>query len=507
MGSQEKAQHSEQATTSAQPNIVFLLFDDVGYSDLAIFGGEVETPTIERIVSEGVVVKRFYTAARCSPTRAGILSGHYPHDVGMADLANGPRYKTQFSAYQGQMPVDVPLLSEILQKAGYTTYLQGKWHLGKVPGLEVSNIPAPNLRGFDHFFGVEGGQANPYPSIYAASPYRHNTTYLPRKNDWYSISGLNDAMLAQLELQFAQQPASPFFTFITSQAPHFPLAAPKTLIEKYDEIYAAPAEELWEARIEGVRENGLFPAGATPHPLKLTAKTRQRMQQYMAKRAAMIESADSALGKLIALLESTNKLDNTIILVASDNGAGHVTSYLSNAPFEGFKGQLQEGGVLSTLAVRWPNGNILSNEMSEGVASYLDLMPTLLQAAKVPHPTPNAASGPLPGRNIMPMLQGSPQPPPEYLFWDLYGRFSVIHQGRWKLMGNTARDAPLERGNAKLKLRLVDLHLDPAETRNVAQAHPERVESLLAHYEQWASEKNAVPYSKVLDAYRKYDEK
>jgi arylsulfatase len=227
-----------------RPNILLLLFDDAGYSDMSAFGGEIQTPNIERIVREGMTVRRFYTAARCSPTRAGILTGYHPHDVGMADLA-GPKFKTEFSAYQGQLPLGIPLVSELLQAAGYKTYIQGKWHLGDVPGSQSAPLAgnAPNIRGFDYFFGIMRGQASPYPGPWG-NPYKRNQESIPLSAGWYSIAGLNQETMKQLGTQFETDKDTPFFLFFATQAPHYPLAAPEELIAKYRKVYDRPLEDI-----------------------------------------------------------------------------------------------------------------------------------------------------------------------------------------------------------------------------------------------------------------------
>jgi arylsulfatase len=492
---------------AGRPNIVLLLLDDAGYSDMSAFGGEIQTPNIERIVREGITVRRFYTAARCSPTRAGILTGYHPHDVGMADLA-GPQFKTEFSAYQGQLPLGIPLVSELLQAAGYKTYLQGKWHLGDIPGSNSEPLSgdAPNTRGFDYFFGIMRGQANPYPDAWV-NPYKRNQASMPLTSGWFSISGLNLETMQQLENQFQTESDTPFFLFFASQAPHYPLAAPKELIAKYRKVYDQPLENIWNERVTQMRHLGLFPetAPTKAHPFA-DAKKAADIRDKAAVRAAMIEATDTEFGKLLMLLEENDKLDNTLVIVASDNGAAAETAELANAPYRGAKGNLYEGGMLSPLVARWPAGGIEANKVTDEMITYLDLMPTFLTATAVTYPGQwhsGTPLQPLQGRNLLPLFRGENLPPPDYFYWNLYGAFAVLHQGRWKLLANSAYDAEKERNHAQPTIELYDLLSDPAETSNVASKESAMVALLLKNYKAWASQHGAVPHYQVLDAYKK----
>jgi len=271
---------SIRSTESVRPNIVLFLFDDAGYSDLSSFGGEIDTPTITRLAKGGTTIARFYTAARCSPTRAGILTGRYPHSVGMADLAHGRKFETAFRAYKGYLPREVPLLSELLQAAGYRTMLQGKWHLGRAPttGEDQNSLVAPNRRGFDEFVGLLGAQAPPMlENANSSRPYQHNGKPLTISKDWYSVEGLNRISLSHLNTLFTEEPGTPFFLYIASQAPHLPVDAPDALIKKYEHRYAQPLESLWNQRVEGLKEAGLLSADAFLPVANFSPKERKNV--------------------------------------------------------------------------------------------------------------------------------------------------------------------------------------------------------------------------------------
>jgi arylsulfatase A-like enzyme len=491
---------------TGRPNIVLLLFDDAGYSDMSAFGGEIQTPNIERIVREGMTVKRFYTTARCSPTRAGILSGRHPHDVGMADLA-GPKFNTHLPAYQGQLPLDIPLVSELLQAAGYQTYLEGKWHLGDIPGREPDPAAqaAPNLRGFDHFIGFIRGRAPPYPKP-EQRVYQHNEKSIAFEQGWYSVKGLNDELINQLSQQFQTKAETPFFVYIGSQSPHDPLQGPQALIDQYRKVYQRPAEDLWQERVARMRQMSIFPPDAPTRMPLFSSQDVATIRATAATRAAMIESTDAEFGKLLRLLEENGKLANTLVIVTSDNGATSETFKLTNAPYRGAKATLHEGGILSPLVARWPAGKITGNGITNEMTTYLDLMPTLLQAAGVAYPVKWRSAAPLPaleGRNLLPVLRGATLPPPENFYWNLYGQYAVLHKGRWKLVANTRYDEASERKQAEPVLELYDLLADPAETTNLIVKEKALATTLLADYRVWARQHGAAPYYQVLDAYRK----
>lgn len=486
------------------PNIVLFLFDDAGYSDLSAFGGEIETPTIAALAQEGVTIARFYTAARCSPTRAGVLTGMHPHAVGMADLAHGRKLRTDFPSYRAQLPLDVPLLSELLQAQGYRTLLQGKWHLGEVPGASDDEaLPPPNRRGFDEFVGIVGAQAAPYRLDPASHPYTHNGKPLAIEPDWYAVEGLNRVTMSLLDSLFQESPETPFFLYVASQAPHKPVDAPDELVAKYRAVYAQPLETLWQARVDGLVATGLLPAHAPLAPPRFTEAQRERLRSTAAQRAAMLEAADTALGELVDLLKRRGKLDDTLIIVASDNGAAAEAALLANAPFRGAKGNLWEGATLSPLVATWKNGGLTQRSMLREPVSYLDIMPTVLEAAGIEYPVVmpgNEAAPQLPGVSFLPALRGEPQQPMPDFYWNLYGRFAVLHEGRWKLHAAGYSEARERRGLYP-PLKLFDLQADPAETRDVSAENPELVQALLQRYEAWAQAHHAVEYYRVLDAY------
>ena len=400
--------------------------------------------------------------------------------------------------------LDVPLLSELLQAKGYRTLLQGKWHLGEVPGASDDEaLPPPNRRGFDEFVGIVGAQAAPYRLDPASHPYTHNGKPLAIEPDWYAVEGLNRVTMSLLDSLFQGSPETPFFLYVASQAPHKPVDAPDELVAKYRTVYAQPLETLWQARVDGLVATGLLPAHAPLAPPRFTEAQRERLRSTAAQRAAMLEAADTALGELVDLLKRRGKLDDTLIIVASDNGAAAEAALLANAPFRGAKGNLWEGATLSPLVATWKNGGLTQRGRLREPVSYLDIMPTVLEAAGIEYPVVmpgNEAAPQLPGVSFLPALRGEPQQPMPDFYWNLYGRFAVLHEGRWKLHAAGYSEARERRGLYP-PLKLFDLQADPAETRDVSAENPELVQALLQRYEAWAEAHHAVEYYRVLDAY------
>ena len=420
----------------------------------------------------------------------------------MADLANEP-LRTSFSAYRGQLPLDIPLVSELLQEAGYRTYMEGKWHLGDLPGEDPgSKSPSPpNGRGFDYFIGFLNAQAAPYPRR-KLNPYKINQGTMNIKRGWFAVEGMNELLMKQLTKQFETDPDSPFFIYFASQAVHRPLEAPTALIDKYQEVYDRPLQDLWSDRVSAVRNKGLFPADAPTIAPVSSERAIEGMHTSAARRAALLEAADAELGKLLQLLEDKGKLDNTLIIVASDNGGETPIHNLTNAPLTGAKGTLLEGGTRSALLARWPAGGIGANRVINQMTTYLDIMPTFLDVAGVSYPGAWRGGRSLPaleGRNLLPLLRGQELPPPEYFVWELNGNFAVLQEGRWKLMSAHNYDADKARRNIEPGVVLVDVIRDPAETVDLAPGQTDRVARLLARYRSWAERHDAVPYYKVMD--------
>ncbi|AKJ64038.1 sulfatase-like hydrolase/transferase [Kiritimatiella glycovorans] len=509
-----------------RPNIVFIMSDDSGYSDPGFCGGEIETPNLDRLARGGMKWTQFYNAARCSPTRAAVMTGRWPQEVGMGDLA-GFKFDAGVSCYRGIVDQSVPMIPEILGPAGYHTMMAGKWHLGgqKIkaqgagwqayyPGRELTPEirefyfnGMPKQRGFDRFFGLLGGEwhyfVNPPPN---KQYYEGNELAVIDEPHWYSTRGCTDKAIEYLR-EARRQDDRPFFLYLPYQAPHHPLEAPKAVVEKYRALYFnTDPHQLEERRVERMKRMGILPEDADYTPRLAgprngfpSEEKRTEWLEQVCVHAAMQEVMDGEIGRVVETLREMGELEHTLICYCSDNGAAGKMGHLGNTPFQGSKALLWEGGSRSPLIAHWP-GVIPAGTTNHTAASVLDLMPTFLDAAGVSYPASfrgNRLDTP-PGRSLMPAFRGGSVDAPEYLHWDLYGQKAVVYRGRWKLLINPGWWVHIK-DNEEPVLELYDLDRDPAETRNLASSRPELVEQLRRAQRAWEDRYEVTPYGEAIE--------
>lgn len=526
---------------AVRPNILLIVADDLGYSDLSVYGGEIDTPNLDDLARGGARFTQFYAAAMCSPTRAMLLTGVDHHRAGLGNLAErlADNQRGQ-PGYEGHLNQRVATIAEILAAEGYRTYLSGKWHLG-------SGEAGASQRGFDRAFALlesgAGHFANMLPLL-GPGKAEYSEDGVPVEAlpaDFYSSRSYVDKLIGYLDE--GAESNSPFFAYLSFTAPHFPLQAPRSSIEKYRGRYDAGYESILEERLNRMRAAGLIPAGTEPFPMlssespweALDENERRRQARLMEIYAAMISDMDAEVGRFLAYLESRQLLDSTIIVFLSDNGAeghylewgldplvpwaeaccdddleamGSPDSYLmlgpawarvAAAPFRMFKGFVSDGGVRVPAFVHYP-GRIPAGRIVTEPASVIDLVPTLLELAGLPHPGPQFQ-----GRDILPVqgvsLAGlvdgrteSVRGAEAALGWEIFGKRG-LRQGRWKILWETA-DARWWDSDA-LGIRrgawqLYDLESDPAETIDRAADHPERLQAMIRLWEAYAQENGVV---------------
>lgn len=513
------------ATTqpSAKPNIVLILVDDLGYSDIGAYGSEIQTPNIDKLAYGGLRLKEFYNNSICAPTRASLLTGQYPHKAGVGyfDVNLG------LPAYQGFLNKQSLTLGEVLKGAGYTTLLSGKWHVGN------DSASWPLQRGFDKFFGVIGGGANyfngePMPLGGRAYPVvllEGNGRYKPAAKDYYFTREITNHALSFVE--DAAKRAKPFFLYLAYTAPHWPLQALPEDIVKYKGKYAQGWDALRRQRLAKQIELGLVDKSAVPAVRDedvpdwetLTWDEKELWQRKMEVFAAMVDRADQGVGQLLVKLKELKQDENTLIVFLSDNGApaedvahggkraannagpvgtagsfeaqGKNWSYASNTPFRSFKANAYEGGISSPFIAYFPN-RIKAGTVAKGTAHLIDLAPTFYEVAGAKYPAKSAdiAINPLPGKSLAPLLfKGEELQRGEPLFWERAGN-RAVRKGKWKLVSIFP----------SYQWELYDVEADRGETQNLASRYPLVVDELSAAYFEWAKKNDVVDYETIRKA-------
>ncbi len=510
------------------PNIVILVADDWGFSDLGAFGGEIATPNLDALAQRGVRFSNFHTAASCSPTRSMLLTGVESHRAGIGNLREStPRAHMSSPAYQGSLSQRVVTVSSLLKDNGYRTYVTGKWNVGSEP----SNLPPQ--RGFDRSI-VQGdtGSDNWDP---AQRYLPHNdksywfedgrSAVMPQK--FYSSEYFVDRMIGYLDQDRAS--AKPFLAYVGFQANHVPVQAPAEFIAKYKGRYDQGWTALRQARRDRAAALGLVPANTSMATLPTTldwAAQDPQSQRYEARRmevyAAMAEAMDHHVGRLVAHLKATGQYDHTVFVFLSDNGAegsdykmaqpwlwtqytqdidrlgspgaysiqGPSWASASNSPMNGFKFFANEGGIRVPMFIAGA-GVQSTQAIYAGLTHVTDIAPTLLEMAGIARPADLYKGQPvetMAGHSLRAALQGSNEAlrrADEILGYELSGN-SALFKGALKLVKNLP---PLGNG----EWRLFDVVADPGETRDLQQQLPTEFAAMQKDYQIWADAHGVLP--------------
>lgn len=523
----------------ARPNFLIIVADDLGFSDLGAFGGEIDTPHLDALIQGGLQLTNFHASPTCSPTRAMLLTGLDNHEAGLGSMAEtlAPNQKGQ-RGYEGVLREDNATLAELLSAEGYRTHFAGKWHLGMAPEQ------APHSRGFQSSFVMLEGMHNHFGYDMAGNGVGHPRTYLKNgeriaslPEDFYSSDFFADSLIEQLRAARAEAEGNrPFLAYLAFTAPHWPLHAPAETIAKYKGRYDEGYDALGKRRYRRLVELGLIGESAVPHDLDLARRweTLSPEQQAMSARlmevyAAMVDRMDHNVGRVIEALRETGELDNTYIFFLSDNGAeaadvtslpsdpgstslqqsparflgiegadnsldniGSRTSFASlgpgwagaaSTPFWRVKAYQTEGG---TRVASFLSGPGIEPRQGSTFTSVMDVVPTLLELAGLSPPGSEFAGRsirPLRGKSWGPWLRGERNDvygPAEVVGFELFGGRGV-RQGNWKL---------LDTGDGQW--RLFDVGSDPGETRDLSAEEPERKTALLAAWEAYAEDVGVV---------------
>lgn len=527
---------------SEQPNILLILNDDMGYSDIGCYGGEMDTPNLDELADNGTRFTQFYNTARCSPSRASLLTGLHPHqtDIGVLTYNQGPE------GYAGDLNKNCVTMAEVLRNQGYRTYMSGKWHISSE--LNTPSDSWPKQRGFDHFYGTIIG---------AGSFYDPNTLTRGNENieheakedlDFFYTDAISDQAVNYIEEHQKTAPDQPFFQYVAYTAPHWPLHAHEEDIEKYKGRFDEGWDVLREKRMKrmkamGIIDNSWDLSDRDPsQPAWEEASDKEWRLRCMEVYAAQIDRMDQGIGRIMDSLKNTGQLDNTLVIFLSDNGAcaedipsdvtkeemvdqlqlardktrrgeevlfgnrpdvmpGAENTYqsyetawanLSNSPFRLYKHWIHEGGISTPLIMSWPEGIKEKGVLRHSPGQLPDIMATILDITGSEYPeTYNGHEiHPLEGSSLMPIVEDD-TPKNDPLFWEHEGN-AGIREGQWKLV----RDYPGD-------WELYDMANDRTELMDVAHKHPEKVAAMADRYNEWANRCGVIPREKILELMRR----
>jgi arylsulfatase A-like enzyme len=492
------------AETLTKPNIVVVLVDDMGWSDIGAYGGEIRTPNLDQLANDGLRFTRFYNTGRCCPTRASLLTGVYPHQAGVGHMTQeqkAPDGKV-YPGYSGRLNDRSVTIAEVLGQAGYFTAMTGKWHVGQNHGVK------PDERGFQRTLTAAAGGFYFHDSKNTRLFYNGKDVGKgggPIPETWYSTDLWTSFGLKFVDEAIAEK--KPFFLYIGHNAPHFPLQAPAEDIARWRGKFMAGWDKLREARYQRQIAAGLIDPKwpLSPRPAEvpawdsLTPEQKDRYDHLMAIYAAVIERMDKAMGDLVSGLKQRGQLDNTLILFLSDNGGnaeagvagrstgeplgaaqsdvfiGQCWATLNNTPFTRYKHFTDEGGISTPLIAHWPQGVAPERrgKLENQPGHLIDILATCvdLAGAKYPEEFKGKPITAREGVSLLPAFSGKPLARTQPLFWEHEGN-RAVQEADWKLVA--LENQPW---------RLYHLTADRSEQRDLAAAEPERVKDLAAKWQ------------------------
>ncbi len=511
------------------PNIVLILADDLGYSDLGCFGSEIATPNIDALARHGQIFNNFYTAATCSPSRAMFLTGTDNHIAGFGNMAEQvPHFPEQVGqpGYEGYLNDKVVSIAQLMKDNGYNTYLSGKWHLGLTPDQ------SPFAKGFERSFALLDAAANHFIPDTSSTLFREDDHYTEYPNGQYSTDFYTDKLISFIKKDRINK--KPFFLYAAYTSPHWPLQAPLEFIEKYHGVYDIGYDSLRTLRFHSLKEKGIIardvmlpelPAvkgnlyNISNRPLlpwKSLAKSEQRIEaRKMEIYAGMIDNLDYNIGRLIKYLKEIGEYDNTLFVFLSDNGpdvfeGNETPDKLNPYPYMGtsnsfiaygpqwahassavnslYKGYSTEGGIRSPMIVKMP-----FQKEGKGIVTafttIMDLAPTFLELARSTYPSfyQGRHLTPYKGASLLPLLNKKKKyvHDEEYVMgWELFGR-GAIRKGKWKI-------TKIERPFGKGVFELFDLEKDPTESHDLSTQHPAKYREMLEHWEDYVKDNGVI---------------
>ncbi|WP_294081625.1 arylsulfatase [Proteiniphilum sp. UBA5384] len=495
-----------------RPNIILIMSDDMGYSDLGCYGGEINTPHLDALAAKGVRFSQFYNAGRSCPTRASLMTGLHPHQTGIGHMTNDPENPVAFDVnlpgYRGFLNRNSVTIAEVLKEAGYTTLMTGKWHLGMHKKEQW-----PLQRGVDRFYGILAGAANFFKPTHPRGITLNNKEITISDPDYYTTNAFTDHAIDFIREAHTDSDR-PFFLYLAYNAPHWPIQAPQEVVDKYKGKYMKGWSVLREERYQRmvdmglIKPSGLFSPDDSKSWKSLDEDKKKEMDLRMAIYAAQVEQMDTNIGRLMNYLDSNNLTENTIIIFLNDNGAcaeggmlgggpasqletkeGYFLTYgqawanASNTPLRRYKHWVHEGGISTPCIVSWPGGIPEKNQGGIlGQFAYLpDIMATCVDLAETKYPRKYNGHEihPLQGKSFTNQLRGKNKPiHNEPIFWEHEGN-RAVRSGDYKLV--MAWD-----NNKPEKWELYNVRNDRTEMIDLSKQMPDKVEEMKKMWYNWA---------------------
>ena len=488
------------AKENKKPNIIVILADDMGYSDLSCMGSEIPTPNIDKLAKNGVLFTHFYNASRCCPSRASLLTGLYQTRAGMGDMNTT---HMDVPEYQGTLSRNAVTIAEVLKESGYRTIMTGKWHVGDEPANW------PTQRGFDKFYGIPaGGGLYFYPTKFLDRPVYLNEKEVIPESGWYSTVGFTDYAIRFIAEAVKEK--KPFFLYQAYIAPHFPLQAKSEDIAKYRGKYDGGYEAIRQDRFKRQKELGIVSTETILSPAEYpdwsNVENKKEESRKMEVYAAQVDCLDQNIGRLVQSLKDQGVYENTIIIFLSDNGAcaeevnnskgvqtGGADSFVSygknwanvsNTPYRLFKHYNHEGGILTPMIVSWPNGISKIGVITDQPALINDIMPTCLELTGAKYPANYKGKNifPVDGKSFWPLVSGEKHISDRSMFFQHEGN-GAIRQNNLKLVKQFNKD-----------WELYDMTKDPSEMNDLSKKDSMQMQQLLKKYQNWSREYGVLPW-------------
>jgi arylsulfatase len=528
-----------RAGKDQQPNIILIMSDDMGFSDIGCYGGEIRTPNLDGLAAGGLRFTQFYNTARCCPTRASLMTGLYQHQAGVGHMMDDKGYES----YRGDLNNRCVTIAEVLKQAGYSTYMSGKWHVTKYRQPEGPKHNWPCQRGFDRFFGTIHGAG----SFFDPCSLTRDNTQIPPGDGFYYTNAISDNAVTYIREHKAD---NPFFMYVAYTATHWPMHALPEDIARYNGRYDGGWDALRAERHKRMIKMGIVDKNwkITPRDKAVPPWAEAKDKAWFARRmevyAAMLDCMDQGIGRIISELKRSGRFDDTLILFLADNGGcaeehgsrgkvkpdpskpvvlrpmdkdelqydmqpkvtrdgrpvrtgygvipGPADTYIaygkpwanaSNTPFRLYKHWVHEGGISTPLIAHWPKRIKAHGKLRYQPGHLIDIMATCVDVAGAKYPSEYKGNKitPMEGKSLVPAFENKPIQR-EAIYWEHEGN-RAVRQGKWKLVSRHPG-----------QWELYDIDADRTELTNLAQKHPQKVLQLKTLYDTWAARCSVRPW-------------